>query len=148
MLLSMISLSTQLQLTRFAPNQIVKFSNNGLYLGYIFLGPQNPANMCDILYPATTPGRFMMTKVKKAYSIKVNCDGDGMYTSYLADNAADLIQPRRTAFKDTWIVSCASPSVGCTIQASRSKMFLAPSPAAMGGTTLSTTPAYWIAETY
>ena len=137
------SKSTQLQ--TFTQDQRVKVSHDGSYLGSIFNGPSNPDNMCDIAYPATTPGKFMLSKVKtpNVYSIKANCDGDAKYTSFLADNAADLIQPKRTGSKYTWIVTCPSAATGCTIQASKSKKYLAPTAT---GVSLGASKAYWIVE--
>ena len=130
-------------LTSFSPDHRVTIASPGTSrsLGYKF-DASNKANMCDLVYPGKTPGLFMITKSADAYAIKANCDGDGKWTSYLADDPTDMIQPKRTASKDTWIVTCPSASTGCSIQASRSKRFLAPT--ATGGATLTTSPAYWV----
>lgn len=126
-------------LTTFAADQIVTFSNNGQALGYEF-HPDNTDNMCDLTYPADRPGQFMLTKSGAGYSIKANCDGDGKFTSYLADNATDLIQPKRTAAKETWYVECPSAKQGCSIQATKSKKYLVPTDS---GPSLSSKIAYW-----
>lgn len=131
-------------LTAFTPGQLVTITSaDGKALGYK-LNEDKADNMCDIAFPGS--GQFMLTPSSgssKAYSIKANCDGDGKWMSYLADNATDMIQPKRNtaAAKATWKIACASASQGCTIQATKSKKYVAPSPT---GATLASAPAYWI----
>lgn len=131
-------------LTTFTPGQKVSISKDGKVLGHK-LNLTNSDNVCDIAYPATS-GVFLLDKAGSGYSMTVNCNGDGKWLSFLADDAGDMIQPVRNLkdkkTKPAWLVSCPSASQGCTIQAAKSKKYVAPEDTSFG-VGLSSDPTYW-----
>ena len=132
-------------MTSFTSGQKVTISNNGSLLGHK-LNLANPANVCDIAYPATS-GVFLLESSGGGWTMTVNCNGDGSWLSYLADDAGDMIQPnrnlRKKKGKPVWMIDCPSTAQGCSIQAAKSKQYVSPTSTGPFGVTLASTPAYW-----
>lgn len=106
--------------------------------------PKNVNNMCTALLVAKNQSKLPIipTKSGNAWSLKVDCDGDGNFTSYLTDVASDVLQKKSSQANKTWTSHCTGGQ--CTFQSTKNKKYLA-----LNGSALSvaTNPVQWTLAT-
>ena len=123
--------------------------------GKYFTTKQHTNKSCDGILGATkTDGiKVQLTISGSTWQIKPDCDKDGNHTSYLTDEAGDLVQKKiksgKNMSKQRWTVDCPAGVNGCTVRALDSKRYLGANADGTGLllTAKSATGPSWIFET-
>lgn len=100
----------------------VYLNNANMYVGSVYR-PQDKVNMCDAI--SVTKSNKMPIVVEKrgaSWALKMDCDKDGSYTSYLTDVKDDVLQKKTTTANTSWNAKCLQNS--CSFQSTKTNEYL------------------------
>ena len=91
---------------------------------------KNTAKICSGVMTSTKTSatKMQLAKVGTSWQLRPDCDGDGKNTSYLTDEAADIVQKKisdkKKTNKQSWTIDCPTTTNGCTIRSVTTKRYL------------------------
>ncbi len=104
--------------------------------------PDDADNMCTVgLGTKAERQPVLLNKNGPNWTLRMDCDNDTTFTSYLTEDSKDVLQPKRGTAHRQWTAVCGAD--GCTFQSTKNKSYL-------GGTSknvvVSPNPTLWSIE--